>query len=176
MRLKDLALPATLSLGMISSCIPAPMRDYLSMYGELGEPTRRAVADVLRDGNNVQIDPISRTYTVSSTVANQLGAQQYCTLTSTDLSDVATLDRHIAAIQNGIQSARTERGLSLVQVGSACWCLQLMQSVRSTIITGTTTFVQQTFPACTNTCMCSVPQRNTTPIPDDLGDGGVLVN
>lgn len=175
MRLNDLLFPTVLALST-SSCIPQPMRDYLSMYGELGEPSRRAVANVLRDGNNVQVDPMSRTYTVSSTLTNQFGYNHHCTLTPDDLRDVSTIDRHIATLQTSIQTARTDQGLSQAQVGSACWCLQLMQSVRTTLLTGNTTFVRQTFPACTNTCMCSVPRSNFPPIPDDLGDGGVLVN
>ncbi len=175
MSFKKLALPVALSLSM-ASCVPAPMRDYLSMYGYLRDPVRRSVADVLLDGNNMQVDPVSRTYTVSSTVAGQFGTNYHCTFTPTDLVDVSTLDRHIAGLRSSIQTARTENQLSQGQVGSACWCLQLMQSVRATLISGRTTFSPQQFPYCTNACMCSVPRMSMPPLPDNLNEGGIFVN
>lgn len=175
MSFKKLTLPAALAFNM-TSCVPAPMRDYLSMYGYLRDPVRQSVADVLLDGNNLQVDPVSRTYTVSSTVAGQFGTNYHCTFTPADLVDVTTLDRHIGALQGSIQTARTQNGLSQGQVGSACWCLQVMQSVRTTLISGRTTFSPQQFPYCTNTCMCSVPRVSMPPIPDDLSDAGVVID
>ncbi len=113
----------------------------------------------MRDGNQVQIDPVSRTYTVASGPYAQVGVQFTCTFTPGDLVERATVDRHISVLLDTITNARAH-GLTAVQVGSACWCLELMTNVRHTLVTGSSSFGRTVVPACQHT-YGSLPATDT---------------
>lgn len=130
---KKLALPLAVALSG-TGCIPPQVQDYLSMYGFL--QSRQAVAAVLRDGNGVVIDPVSRIYTIHATAPAQVGTSLTCTFIPDDLVDVRVLDRHINRLASEVATVRASGGSSC-QVASACWCLNLMANVRQTITSGT---------------------------------------
>lgn len=138
---KKFTLPAAVSLGMLS-CIPAPLRDYVSMYDALRAPSRRAIVGVLEHDGEVTIDYTSRRYNVRSLVAAQLGQNHFCTYTLDDLVDHRVLSRHITEMKNAIRTT------TACDIRSACWCLGQMERVRHALLTGNVTYGPTQFQYC----------------------------